>query len=239
MNRRGELEDKLFECAADINSDSNDIYKYAEQIAHIENCIVVVSDLNRHTTRIFLSDFAKELGLYDYTDETSIWETKIIDMLSPEEQNEKYIGELRFFNFVRLIPRTKKQQYFFATKLHLNNVEVIHRMHYIYDDNSERIRYALCRYERQWLNFPGKCVAVNSISGRIKELTPDSDKTILSRREHQVLAYIDAGKTSQEIADALMISKNTVSRHRQSILDKLQARNSFEACKAAKALSIL
>ena len=93
--------------------------------------------------------------------------------------------------------------------------------------------------DRQWLNFPGKCVAVNSISGRIKELTPDSDKTILSRREHQVLAYIDAGKTSQEIADALMISKNTVSRHRQSILDKLQARNSFEACKAAKALSIL
>ena len=36
-----------------------------------------------------------------------------------------------------------------------------------------------------------------------------------------------------------MISKNTVSRHRQAILSKLQVRNSHEACKVAKALSLI
>ncbi|MDE5594745.1 MAG: helix-turn-helix transcriptional regulator [Muribaculaceae bacterium] len=239
MNKRRELENNLFCHAAVSNNCSNDIYGYAGHIAQFENCIVAVSDLRYHKTRIFLSDFAKELGLTDYRDESSIWENRIIAMLSGEEQEEKYIGELRFFNFVRLLPRKKRSQYFFAAKLHLKGVEVLHRMHYIYDEQGEGIRYALCRYERQWQDFPGKCVAVNSMTGRVEELTSETDKNILSRRERQVLTYIDAGKTSVEIAEGLMISKNTVSRHRQAILSKLQVRNSLEACKVAKALSLI
>ncbi len=60
-----------------------------------------------------------------------------------------------------------------------------------------------------------KSIVVNSLTGVLEELTSSTDASILSRREKQVLALIDSGKRSYEIAEILSISKNTVSRHRQ------------------------
>ncbi len=47
----------------------------------------------------------------------------------------------------------------------------------------------------------------------------------LSRREKQVLQLIISERTTQEIADELFISLNTVESHRSNILRKLDARN--------------
>lgn len=80
---------------------------------------------------------------------------------------------------------------------------------------------------------------INSISGEKQELSSDNDGGILSKREKQVLALVETGITSQDIADRLCISKHTVSRHRQEILLKLQARNSAEAIHRAKQLKII
>jgi DNA-binding NarL/FixJ family response regulator len=44
---------------------------------------------------------------------------------------------------------------------------------------------------------------------------------------------------SKEIASRLFISINTVNRHRQNILMKLQASNSVEACRVAKGLKLI
>ncbi len=44
---------------------------------------------------------------------------------------------------------------------------------------------------------------------------------------------------SKEIAAALSISVNTVSRHRQEILGKLQVKNSIEACRVARELRLI
>ena len=66
-----------------------------------------------------------------------------------------------------------------------------------------------------------------------------SDRRILSARELQVLALIEQGMTSNAIAGSLCISKHTVSRHRQEILAKLQAKNSAEACRRAKQLKLI
>ena len=54
-------------------------------------------------------------------------------------------------------------------------------------------------------------------------------KNILSKRELEVLEYIGEGFTSKEIADFLHISINTVNRHRQNILEKLNVKNSVKA----------
>ena len=62
---------------------------------------------------------------------------------------------------------------------------------------------------------------------------------VLSEREKEILSLIGIGKPSKEIADLLFISKNTVSRHRQNILSKLQVRNSIEAYRIAKELGLL
>jgi len=50
----------------------------------------------------------------------------------------------------------------------------------------------------------------------------------LSDREKEVLEYIATGLTTQEIAEKLFISKNTVETHRKNLLYKLKARNTAE-----------
>ena len=49
--------------------------------------------------------------------------------------------------------------------------------------------------------------------------------SILSDREKEILQLIAEGKTSKEISSALHISNNTVVRHRQNIMDKLELHN--------------
>uniref|UniRef100_A0AAU6WK21 LuxR C-terminal-related transcriptional regulator n=1 Tax=Chryseobacterium endophyticum TaxID=1854762 RepID=A0AAU6WK21_9FLAO len=54
-------------------------------------------------------------------------------------------------------------------------------------------------------------------------------QNVLSSREMEILKYVGEGFTSKEIAEMLCISINTVSRHRQNILEKLKVKNSVKA----------
>jgi DNA-binding CsgD family transcriptional regulator len=51
---------------------------------------------------------------------------------------------------------------------------------------------------------------------------------LLSSREKQVLQHIISGKSSEEIASALFLSKETVSTHRRNMLKKTHCRNTSE-----------
>jgi DNA-binding NarL/FixJ family response regulator len=77
-------------------------------------------------------------------------------------------------------------------------------------------------------------VIINSATGEIIQPDRKKHESILSSREKEVLQLIERGKTSEEIADLLFISKYTVSRHRQNILEKLRVKNSIEAIRIAK-----
>ncbi|MDE6368013.1 MAG: LuxR C-terminal-related transcriptional regulator [Muribaculaceae bacterium] len=220
------------------------IMNYAETTARLENCIVVISDMRNRRSHIFSGKFADEIGLSGYKSEDSIWEHQLLSLMSDEAREEKYLGELRFYNYVRLKPREKRTRYFLAMNIVFtapdgSRINVVHRMNYIYDSATGDIHFALCRYERQWCEIPGRCVAVDSLTGKVEELTSQSDRGILSKRETQILALIDKGMMSKDIAAQLSISKNTVSRHRQEILAKLQVKNSLEACRSAKRLGLL
>lgn len=220
------------------------IKNYAETTARIENCIVVLRDMCNRCSHIFSGKFAGEIGLADYKSEDSIWEHQLLSLMSDEAREEKYLGELRFYNFVRLKPKEKRSRYFLAMNIAFtlsdgSRINVLHRMNYIYDSTSGDILFALCRYERQWSEIPGRCVAVDSLTGKVEELTSQSDRSILSKRETQILSLIDRGMMSKDIAARLSICRNTVSRHRQEILAKLQVKNSLEACRTAKTLGLL
>ena len=51
---------------------------------------------------------------------------------------------------------------------------------------------------------------------------------ILTTREIEILQHIAAGETSQQIADTLFISTNTVDTHRKNLLSKCGVRNTAE-----------
>ena len=57
----------------------------------------------------------------------------------------------------------------------------------------------------------------------------DNGFQLLSLRELQVLKYTGQGKTSQQIAKSLFLSKLTVDKHRRNIIRKLGVRNTQEA----------
>ena len=224
--------------------DVSQLLDYAKNISQIENVTVVVSDMRCGISRIFPGKFGIVLGVSNYAEENSIWEKAILNLMTEKQREEKYLAELRFFNFLRHVPRHARPDYYLVSKLRMkaatgDTIDVIHRMYYIYADDSETVTHALCLYGRPTFDFIGKNRIVNSFTGVSEELTASGDSSILSRREKQVLTLIDSGKRSYEIADILSISKNTVSRHRQQILAKLQVKNSMEACRIAKAMKII
>ena len=224
--------------------DVSQLLDYAKNISQIENVTVVVSDMRCGTSRIFPGKFGIVLGVSNYVEENSIWEKDILNLMTEKQREEKYLAELRFFNFLRHVPRHARPDYYLVSKLRMkaatgDTIDVIHRMYYIYADDSETVTHALCLYGRPTFDFIGKNRIVNSFTGISEELTASGDSSILSRREKQVLTLIDSGKRSYEIADILSISKNTVNRHRQQILAKLQVKNSMEACRIAKTMKII
>ena len=224
--------------------DVSQLLDYAKNISQIENVTVVVSDMRCGVSRIFPGKFGIVLGVSNYVEENSIWEKAILNLMTEKQREEKYLAELRFFNFLRHVPRHARPDYYLVSKLRMtaatgDTIDVIHRMYYIYADDSETVTHALCLYGRPTFDFIGKNRIVNSFTGVSEELTASGDSSILSRREKQVLTLIDSGKRRYEIADILSISKNTVSRHRQQILAKLQVKNSMEACRIAKTMKII
>lgn len=224
--------------------DVSQLLDYAKNISQIENVTVVVSDMRCGISRIFPGKFGIVLGVSNYVEENSIWEKAILNLMTEKQREEKYLAELRFFNFLRHVPRHVRPDYYLVSKLRMkaatgDTIDVIHRMYYIYADDSETVTHALCLYGRPTFDFIGKNRIVNSFTGVSEELTASGDSSILSRREKQVLTLIDSGKRSYEIADILSISKNTVNRHRQQILAKLQVKNSMEACRIAKTMKII
>ena len=218
--------------------------QYAESIAGIENCVAVVSNLVENRSRIIAGKFADLLNLGDYDNENSIWEKKILDLMTEEERQEKYIAELRFYHFLKRIVPSKRDEYYLLSQLRfrLQNkrfMDIQHRMYYMYDESKKNLIAAICLYSPLTFSHSGKSYAVNSITGIYEELTNSDSNTVLSQRECQVLSLIEKGMKSREIAETLNISIHTVNRHRQSILESLQVKNSHEACRIAKSMSLI
>lgn len=230
------------ESSVSPGADDEDIAIFASYLSKVENLVVVVSDMARNTSRIYCGKFADSLGLKDYTTENSIWEKAILDLMPEEERDEKYRAELRFFHYLRHLPRETRPNYYLASRLRFTTgkgimTDVLHKMHYVYADDGESIRYAICTYGPLTAGFSGRSVAVSSLTGVSEELTSTTE--ILSSREIQILRLIDSGKKTAEIAGMLSVSPHTVNRHRQNIIGKLQAKNSVEACSLAKALQLM
>lgn len=59
------------------------------------------------------------------------------------------------------------------------------------------------------------------------------DLDVLSKREKEVLELVAQGKTSNQIGDELGISTNTVFRHRERIMNKLNLRNASDLTRFA------
>lgn len=219
----------------------------AYNYARMENAIAVLSDLRTNASYIYYGKFSQMLKIDKNEKEGkvhSIWEEEIFKLIHPDDLADKHLQELCFLNFIKCQPKRERANYYLTSKLRMTNrtngyIPVLHRMFYIYAPSNDTLWLALCLYSPLSFEIPNKCLIINSANGQMMGLDKHNNTRLLSVREKQVLNLIDKGLSSKQIATALCISINTVSRHRQDILGRLQVKNSIEACRIAKDLKLI
>lgn len=144
---------------------------------------------------------------------------------SDEKLNHKLINEYRMLNaenkYVRLIEQHQV--------LELDKKGQVWLLVSFVDISPNQEEYDGMR--SQLLNFrTGKAIAME---------TPAKAQFELTKRETEVLKLVKEGYLSKEISDKLSISVHTVNTHRQRVLEKLGANNSFEAIMFASKYGLL
>jgi len=223
-------------CSLDVET-----YKQiASTYAQVENVISVLSDMHENKSFVYRSKTALELGLNFKDSPTvinSIWEEEILKKIHPDDKLKKYIHELRFFKMMDSLESEERTFFTVTSRIRMKNKSnvykfVQHRMFYFYSPSNGKLRFALCLYGislDQSSLLESEFLIVNSVTGEVVGEDKLNYKNILSQRELEILKYVGEGFTSKEIADFLSISINTVSRHRQNILEKLNVKNSIKA----------
>lgn len=241
MEIREQLSDKLLDnasrkCMLDI-----EVYKQrALTYSQMEGAICVLSDMQANKSYIYKSAAAGELGLTiggNPTEIDSIWEEEMLKKIHPDDRLKKYIHELRFFKLLDTMEMEQRTEYSVVSKIRMKDKNeeyrwVKHRMFYVYSPSNGRLRLALCIYNIALASsLVSDFMIINTIKGEVVVKDKLDYKNILSPRELEVLKFVGEGYASKEIADILFISINTVSRHRQNILEKLKVKNSTQAFK--------
>jgi DNA-binding CsgD family transcriptional regulator len=222
-----------------------DIEEYKQRASiysQMEGAISVLSDMQADKSYVYKSKAAWELGLSmeeNPSEINSIWEEEIIKKIHPDDRLKKYIHELRFYEMMDSMDTELRADYSVLSKIRMKDKDdeyrfVKHRMFYIYSPDNRKLRFAFCLYhialdqtQLQVSDF----MIINTAKGEIIVKDKLNYQNILSKRELEVLKYVGQGYASKEIADFLSISINTVSRHRQNILEKLKVKNSVQAFK--------
>lgn len=241
MEIREELSHKLLDntpgkCLLDI-----EVYKQrASMYSRMEGAIAVLSDMQTDKSYIYKSKAALELGLSfeeNPIEIETIWEEEMLKKLHPDDRLKKYIHELRFFKLMDSLKKEVRADYCVMSKIRMKNGNndykwVKHRMFYIYSPDNGKLRFALCLYNLALTqSVVSDFLIINTITGEIVVKDKLDYKNILSPRELEILKFVGDGYASKQIADLLSISVNTVSRHRQNILEKLKVKNSTQAFK--------
>ncbi|AZA83308.1 LuxR family transcriptional regulator [Chryseobacterium lactis] len=241
MEIREELSHKLLDnsskkCTLDIETYKQRALTYSQ----MEGSVSVLSDMQANKSYIYKSMAAVELGLSlneNPAEIDTIWEEEMLMKIHPDDRVKKYIHELRFFKLLNSIQQEQRPDYSVLSKIRMKDKNdeykwVKHRMFYMYSPDNGRLRFALCLYNISLTqSVASDFLIINTIKGEVVVKDKLDYKNILSPRELEVLKFVGEGYASKQIADLLSISINTVSRHRQNILEKLKVKNSTQAFK--------
>lgn len=82
---------------------------------------------------------------------------------------------------------------------------------------------------------------VNMKSGKLYVFNDEENngRSILTKREIEILGLLSKGMASKQVADELFLSVNTVNNHRRNILEKTNAENTAEAVRYAISLGLM
>lgn len=217
----------------------------AQSYAICENAIAVLSNLRTDKSYIYFGKTSKILNLdavNNCQEVNSIWEEEILHRIHPDDLKVRNLQEMVFYHFVSTTHSDNAFHWYLENTMRMCDKKGIyhntrHRIFYFRGEGQRGISYALCLY-----NIIPKtsktAMLVNTFTGE-RRILDVNKKPLLTERERNILAMIQEGLSSKLIAGKLKISKNTIDRHRQNIICKLQATNTTEACSKAKRLGLI
>lgn len=222
-----------------------------EAYVKVEHSVAVLSDLAANRSYIFTGNFGHFFEMHSSKLITidSMWEEDIYRRIHPDDLFQRNLLELEFFNFLKTLAPDERLDYSTTCKIRTLDRKkefqpILHRSFYIKNSSAGGLWLAVCLYNYSFeksepaSGIDGKIV--NTKTGKsFYAATYPNCIDLLTPREKEILRLISEGGISKEIALKLNISINTVNRHRQNILEKLNANNAMEAVRTAAALHLL
>jgi len=233
---------------------------YVEVLSQVNNSFVAVAELRER----FLFVSSNYENFFDYIPnfKSLILKEKgdIIDTaIHPDDWSFAVSLQERVFDYIFKLPIDERKDYkhifeFRALGPGKKYIRLIFQYHILEGAESKESQVVVGSQSKDYilllsvcdispdqnLNEPVKFRLVNYKTGEIVifPIIKEEDVT-LTKREVEVLKLINAGMLSKEISDRLSISIHTVNRHRQNILEKINADNVMEAINYGRKLDLL
>lgn len=167
----------------------------------------------------------------------------ILPLIHPDDLRTRHLLELKLFHFIKdKNPKERLDFHIILTVRVLNKDKqyIPIELKIFYASSTDSIQLILYQYSfSSSVNHPSAPTIINSSNGQILSDHNFNSKKILTKREIQILKEIAIGRASKEISQRLFISKNTVDRHRQNIMEKLRVKSALEACHIAGMMGII
>ena len=218
----------------------------AKAYALAENAIVSMGNSIENCSYCYFGGLADVLGVKPKERKPvihSLYEEFVFGRTNADDLAHRHAHELVFLHDTQPLSPQERRDYYLSDYLRIRDAQgkwrwVEHRMFPLASlaDGSYWLCmcvYTLCR------DTTRKPKIVNTRTSEVRVLTNDDYACLLSSREREVLQLMADGLLSKEIAERLSISINTVNRHRQNILHKLQVDNAIEACKTGRIMGLL
>lgn len=232
--------------------ETNDIEVFKKQVENyvsIEQCTAVLSDFKANCSYIYSGSFGEVFGFpSDNSVIDSAFEECIFNKIHPDDVIERHILELDYFHFLKSLPYDASSKFSTSSRIRTQNISncfyIHHRTIYLKSFSNGSVWLALCLYApsvdvQPRLGIDGKIINIQTGEVIATERYKVFEKTLLSKRELEVLTLVAKGSNSVQIAGELNISVYTVRRHRQNIIEKMKVANTAEAVKTALIMGII
>lgn len=220
---------------------------FLEQLASIDHSAITVFDMHRKD-HIFASENFS--NLFNIDQEQALSATSIDHLIHPDDRMTLLKIGIKSLKFSYDLKGDERTDYKVINEFRLampdgQYVRVIEQHKAFKTDMRGRVWLALSMVDLSPNQDPNLAVLSQLVNIRtgttyswLDEQT-EEEKTVLTRRESEVLQLVGRGLLSKEISHLLNISVHTVNTHRQRILEKMNANNTIEAIEAAKRFGLV
>jgi DNA-binding CsgD family transcriptional regulator len=212
----------------------------------LQNSTAVLTDLKSKEKYVYHGGLSLYFGIAEEKSssiQSSVGTDSILPLIHPDDLRTKHLLELKLFHFLKDKNSKERLDFHIILGIRVLNKDQQYipiELKVFFGSSTDSIQLILYQYSfSSVMNHPSVPVIINSSNGQILSDHNFNTKKILTKREIEILKEISVGRASKEISQRLFISKNTVDRHRQNIMEKLRVKSAFEACHIASMMGII